>query len=647
MDDYIQQRFVVAQEYLESGIHFSNKDFLYQAESILLQLIKLIDEGKGKQVLIDKILRLYTALSALDPQNRLVLLEKALKYDENNEVVYNNLGYHYHKIEMDYNQSLFHYNKCLEIDKELEIGYLGIIDLFRSFRQHTLELKYCKQGIKYCPNSSGIFNVYGLAMLNNNKFKDMDKIINIFKKGLVLCGTDGTDNKKNKCKILVNLGHVSGIIGKYKDGLDYYLQALEADPLHANAYQNILLNIHYIDSTEYLGSLLQRFNVKGKGNVPRMILKLHHVISSILYPKLETTVIEINKINNNSKINIGYVSSDLFEHAVGYFSRVLFTNYNSQQFNVHVYSNNVYNTETVNTLPCTSYKCIKDVSRDLVADWIKKDSIDILVDLSGHTAGNRLDVFNLKPAPILLTYLGYPNETGMSFGRISDQFTELHKPKKSLVYTMERLFLCYTPPKDYTYNPIDRNVDYITFGCFAKLQKINDTCVNVWKEILTLVPNSKLVLKSKYFKDPKVCLEWKAKFEPFQDKLLLLKGTKDFNQHLNMYNYLDIHLDTWPYSGTTISTESLFMNVPVVCLEGVGHVERVTASILHSMDLDTELIAQTKQEYIQKAVRVAFDKPFRENLCIRERFMKTDITNKESFMKEYEKLLKSIHQERL
>jgi protein O-GlcNAc transferase len=666
MQEYIAKHFSFAQEYLESGIQFSNLDYLLQAKQSLVNLWPLVngdngsDSGINKSILLEKITRAFTALCVIDPNNSLEYLIKALEYDDKSPVIYNNLGYIYHNKMNDFDKAIHYYKKCFEADPEYITGYLGIIDIYRSLRHSSLELEYAERGIKNCPKSPSLYNLYGLALLSNNKLENIQTIIDTFNTALSLCTSE---HLSEKCKILVNLGHVHGSVGDYYKGIELYLEAIKADPTHANSYQNILLNLHYfsnidVEKNPTFSKLLETFNVeKIKGSsVSDLVLKLHSQICKELYPP-QKIVRDFGPRNVIKKINIGYVSSDLFDHAVSFFANVLFTHYNKECFNVHVYSNNIYDIGTVKSLPCTDYTCIKGMPPQQVTDLIINDKIDILIDLSGQTSGNRLDVFNMKPAPILLSYLGYPNDTGLPFmKRISDEFTEKYKPKECTSYSMKRLFLCYTPSNKYEYiqkqkEKNTRHTRGITFGCFAKLQKINSSCIVVWKNILKLVPTSKLVLKSKYFADPKILETWKNKFKPYQNQVVLLKGTKTSQQHLDTFHLLDIHLDTWPYSGTTISTESLYMNVPVVTFSptpknensSVGHVERVTASILSSMNLADSCIACSKAQYVYKAVELAKYIQKNGDLHVHKKFMETEISNHSNFIQEFEHLLTDIY----
>ena len=284
---------------------------------------------------------------------------------------------------------------------------------------------------------------------------------------------------------------------------------------------------------------------------------------------------------------------------------------------------------------------------------IQADNIDILIDLSGHTLGNRLDVFALDPAPapVMLTYIGYPNNTGIpSMRRISDKYTERYNKHKDNIICMNRPFLCFTPSAEMNLTDDDVKVhndvaqQHITFGCFCKLPKITNNVIQAWKEILTLVPNSRFVLKSRYFEDETIKALWKMKFGALSNRVVLLKGPASSEMHMKMYKILDIHLDTFPYSGTTITSEALYMNVPVVTMapktEGSLHVSRVSGSFLDACGLSKECVADTPFNYIQKAVALA--KTPLGDLNVRKRFKESPLMDYKNYVKELEKIFTDL-----
>jgi predicted O-linked N-acetylglucosamine transferase (SPINDLY family) len=252
-----------------------------------------------------------------------------------------------------------------------------------------------------------------------------------------------------------------------------------------------------------------------------------------------------------------------------------------------------------------------------LAEQIRKDEIDILVDLSGYTAGNRLRAFAMKPAPVQVTYLGYPDTTGMSAMdyRITDAVSD--PPGTTERFHTEELvridggFLAFKPAPsapDVTPAPC-LTKGYITFGSFNNATKLNACVIEAWAEILKAIPDSRLMLKSHNFSSETARQRIRGIFlsrgvpESRVDFCDFIADTKN---HLDLYGEIDIALDPFPYNGTTTTCDALWMGVPVVTLCGPNHVSRVGAMLLTLVG-HPELVAQDIDEYVKKTVALAND----------------------------------------
>jgi protein O-GlcNAc transferase len=672
MEQYVIGQVTSSKELLESGIAFNRPQDVVKSITIFQGLKDIAKSSEELwEIVVENMIRACTVMCLFDPSNAMNYLNEACKYNPDHPTVLNNMGYIYHTRYAEWDKSVSYYERCLLRDPKYMVAYLGIIDVYRTLRHHTIELEYCRKAVEMCPDSPEVYNCLGLALLHNAKYKNMSMIMQCFRHALTL-------NPANevKCKILVNIGHVWGSLGDFSTAIDYYLQSIDSDANHHPAYQNILLNLHYYSDLDFhdvnLTKLMQRYNVvrNKKETIADIIAKLHVELVRRLYanktdgrysfPDVPDFAIERD---STRKVSIGYLSADLIDHAVSHFADVLFSHYNRDIFDVYIYANNVYDPDAIASLRCTGYRCIKNATAKEVVMQMNQDRIDILVDLSSHTAGNRLDVIALRPVPIILSYLGYPNDSGFPFvRRISDEYTEHHNYSylenghDNAPVRLPRLFLCYKGKplsKEINETYIKSYANFrpkstmVTFGCFAKLQKINEHVIAAWVEILKRVPNSRLLLKSKYFADPTIVKEWKAKFgcATIASRVLLLKGSPDSIQHLKMFKLIDIHLDTFPYSGTTITTESLYMNVPVISLalsaRSVGHVQRVSGSILQSLGLGTECVAKNVNEYVDKAVKMIARLPHMPS--VRKRFLSSEISNPIDFMKHFENTLFNLY----
>tara|TARA_R110002050_G_scaffold160395_1_gene289800 strand:- start:580 stop:1320 length:741 start_codon:yes stop_codon:yes gene_type:complete len=216
----------------------------------------------------------------------------------------------------------------------------------------------------------------------------------------------------------------------------------------------------------------------------------------------------------NRKIRVAYISPDFFTHSVSYFIEAILKYADKERFEVFCYANVVKeDTKTAllkSFVPEENWKAVSGKAAEAVANLIRDDKIDILVELTGHTAGNRLDVVARKPAPIQVTMIGYPNTTGLPTVdyRITDGVADPPNTSQKFVEKLVRLpecFLCYTPTKE----PIEispapcLNNNFITFGSFNNLAKITDEVLCMWASVLIAVPKSILLLKCKPFVNQK------------------------------------------------------------------------------------------------------------------------------------------------
>ncbi|CAJ1365308.1 unnamed protein product [Effrenium voratum] len=313
---------------------------------------------------------------------------------------------------------------------------------------------------------------------------------------------------------------------------------------------------------------------------------------------------------------LGLEASDLrLEHysgSVSFFCHALLEHCNKEQFEIYIYNNASREddkTEVFKTLvPPNRWRKVLGQSAVEVAEMIRADEIDILIELAGHTANNRLDVIALKPAPVQITYIGYNNTTGLGAidYRLVDEVVDpidTTQPFSEELVRIPGCFLCYTPPTripEVEALPALRG--YVTFGSFSCLAKVGEPVVALWARCLHEVPNSRLLVKNKGFYSPDVQATFIAKFKAYgipEHRLKLMALAPTSYEHLNIYNEVDIALDTFPYSNTTTTCESLLMGVPAVCLVGSTHGSRVCYTLLSAIGL-AEFAAQTQEAYVTK-----------------------------------------------
>ncbi len=318
------------------------------------------------------------------------------------------------------------------------------------------------------------------------------------------------------------------------------------------------------------------------------------------------------------KLRVGFVSGDFYRHSVSYFLLPLFRAYDRTRLEFVCFSNARHKDEVTVELKnlVDGWRDIAGLDDEAAIAAIRGAEIDILMDLSGHTKDNRLEIFAAKSAPVQATWLGYPDTTGLSAVdyRLSDAVAD---PPGAERYCVERLyrlqdgFLCYSPPdmaETVSPPPMQKN-GYVTFASFNNMAKTTPGLIAVWARILQEMPDSRLLLKNNSLACPTLrqrLAGYFARHGVAAERLILKCRSPTVAEHLAEYAGADITLDTFPYNGTTTTCEALWMGVPVIACRGDRHAARVGASILTQTGLQ-ELLAEDVNGYVAKAVGLGGD----------------------------------------
>lgn len=318
------------------------------------------------------------------------------------------------------------------------------------------------------------------------------------------------------------------------------------------------------------------------------------------------------------RLRVGFVSADFRKHSVSFFFEPAVAHLVGDEIETFAYSHTLIADETTDRLKAAfdHWICIRKMSDDEAADRIEVDGIDILVDLSGHTSGNRLLLFARKPAPVQVSWIGYPGTTGLKAMdyRIADMTEpEDQDPALSIerLWRMPDMAVCYQAsprcPAVIDHPPCDDN-GHVTFGCFNNYAKLSDDALATWAAILSRVPDSRLLLEIVNIDRPAIRDAAFGRFARAGLPLdrLDLEPRLPKNQYV-LYNRIDIALDPFPYNGGTTSMDTLWMGVPFVALEGHHLVSRIGFAMLTTVGLP-ELIAGSPDEYASIAVALALDR---------------------------------------
>jgi len=427
--------------------------------------------------------------------------------------------------------------------------------------------------------------------------------------------------------------------GMAKEAIDQYQMALVLAPEKPFIQSNYLYALNY-QTTPDMGKIFAAHKKFGE----------FHENVAAKSTALQSPITSNAATNAQQPLRIGYVSSDFRHHAVSHFIEPVLAAHDKNKFQLFAYYHHTVVDDMTKRIQShvSHWRSLVGKSDADIAAMIRADGIDILIDLAGHTATNRLPMFARKPAPLQVTWLGYPNTTGLSTMdyRITDAFADppgmtdaFHTEK---LHRMPQTFSCYSAPADApAVAPLQaKRTGRVTFGSFNNFAKITAEVITVWSNILKRIPTATLFLK---YKDLESVPMTQYIHHQFMTRGVLVSQLRiqgddaSHVEHMARYNNIDIALDPFPYNGTTTTLDALWMGVPVITLAGVSHVGRVGVSQMSNLGLQ-ELIAKNKDDYVDIAVTLAgnVEKLSALRAGMRERMLTSPLMNVDRFTRNLE-----------
>jgi predicted O-linked N-acetylglucosamine transferase (SPINDLY family) len=675
------------------GLHMNRTEFNDREKGVLytsiahLQKVLSVEPFNAQAKELFKIVFIYLSIFNSNAKENIQLLTNVLMVNPCDYQLQYNLGFMYQRIN-DLEKSLQHFKLALGIiDLEIkgtksdQVDLLKVLNEFKvkclnglggiyfAIQDRELANYYFFEALKIYPDDPDINNQIGVVY---TELRFTDKAIKHYKHGIENYKKAHISNDLDMllASMYMNMGLAYCYEINYPMAIDCYNKALKYKPRLSLAYQNKLLDLNYIshmiDDTMYIAKLHKNINKIYPKVVNDYKLSLPDYKPNDLVVKWNGK--DKNSLIGKTKLKIGFISGDFICHPVSYFLNCILKFINYDLFDVHCYSLKVVDLK--GSFPQINWRVVKGTSPEELKKIIQEDKIDILFDLASQTGDNRLDTFVLKPAPIQISYCGYPNTSGLSnmdyhiVDKIcdSDGVTPgpggIVRPSTQKYYTekllfMDNCFLSYTPSigidnlPDLTEQPATKN-NYLTIGTFNRYNKINDRVVAMWEKILQRCPNVRFVIKTKEFLTDSLKEQfintWKDR-EVFK-RVTILPYSDTYTEHLPDYNKMDIALDTFPYSGTTTSCEALMMGVPVLTLfdgDRQYHSQNVTASLMVNSELP-EYVCLSEEDYINKVEYYAnnLDKISNLKQNVRDKFVK-NICNYPKFVNELEDKLLTIY----
>lgn len=554
------------------------------------------------------------------PEDAISSYLKALDIDPESAETLNNLGIALHDTGRP-EEAIHSYKRAIAIDPRYAQAHNNLGSALHSIHRMQEAIDSFRQAILIQPDFAEAHNNLGLALLAEKRYEEalscFDKALAVqpgFVDAYVNSGNTFREQglysqalerfKKaleldpNRYDAHAHMAYVLTLQGKMDEAIRSYREALKTAPEDNSLHSHYLFALHYQDPVDF-SELFRQHEQWGKRQ------------------KTGNQRTHVQDKTPGRRLRIGYVSPDFHTHSVGYFIETILASHDKDSFEIYCYSDVSCPDETTERMQSLvkNWRDISLLKDRQVEDMIQQDRIDILIDLAGHTANNRLTLFGLGPAPVQATYLGYPDTTGLPgmHYRITDALADPpgmtdHLYTEKLV-RLPGCFLCYRPhvPAPDVGPPPCPKTGRITFGSFNNRSKITRSVIRVWSEILQKMPDSRLLIKAKPLADPDTRQALLDEFsrQGVQSGQIEFAGRIESRiEHLKLYNSIDIALDTFPYNGTTTTCEALWMGVPVVVLKGEAHMSRVGVSLLTNMGME-EFIAETPVDYVKKAVSLA------------------------------------------
>lgn len=479
--------------------------------------------------------------------------------------------------------------KCLTVGASEPWVYEMIGLVFAHRGQWEVALESLEKAVENSPNSVNSWNV---LIVVYNKLGQMEKAEAAAKRALEI--------NPSHVPALVNLGGWYIDQGRHDEGVGYFQRALAADPVNVAAHAGLMFGMLFSSqaSAQDILEAGRRFD----RNVCQPLNK-HYSFSD-------------RDHSAERKLRIGWVSSDLRAHPVGAFVAPFFSHLDRARVENYVYDNwpTADNVTLMIRPHASAWRSVRGIGDNALAELIRADEIDILVDLNGHTAGHRLGVFARKPAPIQVEWLGYPGTSGMS---AIDYVLVPHDER-----LLEGDWCAEKPwalPNAYGVRggmpevamreglPADDN-GYFTFACMNRYSKVSAAALDLWASLLQRTGDSRLLLIGRGGKDERTLADLRARFSAkgVDPERLIILPSLPVAEYFDTYNRADLCLDPFPFNGGTTGFDSIWMGVPFVTLRGDVLHARAGSNILKYVGLDN-LIASDKQEYVEKAAVLAGD----------------------------------------
>jgi protein O-GlcNAc transferase len=518
----------------------------------------------------------------------LIYIKKYFEYDLKNCDAYNIIGIIFLEKNM-LDEAIYNFNKCIELKIDFVKAYNSLGLAFYKKKDFNKSTFFFESGIKFDPNFNILYFNLAKSQAENDEYIQAIKNVKIF-----------LEKEPNHFKGLLLLGNCLVNIGKILEGIEILKSSIPLTTDNESKkfiYNLLLFNSNYLEDFNF-----DEYHV----NISNLInLFAKYTYKNFVFRKIAL---------NERSIKVGFVSADFNNHAVAIqILEVLRYLSNDSNFELYIYYNSEvedYVTEKFNKF-IKNWRRVFNINDHNLLKIIRSDKIDILIDLSGYSKGNRSEVFFNRAAPIQISWLGYLCSTGLKeidyvFGDNNVLTKKEETQFVEKIYKLNNTWTVLSQP-DIEIS-VSKNLPYlknkyITFGSFNNILKVNSKVIQTWSKILCNILDAKLILIDKRFNERDFKEYFNKKFinHGVKKEQLIFEGDHSRSDLFEKYNSIDIALDTFPYNGGTTSLESFWMCVPVLTKKGNTFLSKCGESLNISLGLD-EWICNDEIDYINKAV---------------------------------------------
>ena len=521
------------------------------------------------------------------------IYEKAIKIQPNQADVHNNLGVAFKELG-EKEKSLKYYQKAIEIQPNHADAHNNLGTAFNELKEYNKSIYHYEKTIQINPKSPIAYSNLGNAY---KELGEYEKAIKWYQKAIQI-NPEYADS-------YYNLGTVFGELDELEKAISYYSKVIKIQPDHPSANANLLFNTcwssnnnKYLEIAKKYYETIQKYDDKGLENI---------------------------KTSRQKILKVGFISGDFRNHSVVFFLLDTFKYLRKKEIKLFAYSNNLNGdnfTKLIKQYFDNWISVIHKTDKDLI-NLIRKDNLDILFDLSGHTASNRLVIFKSRCAPVQATWCGWLASTGIKEidyiigDKYATPLSDQHRFTEK-IYQLKSIWECLSIPNLNFKTPSVKTNDekHIIFGYMGNITRINENVINVWSKILNQISNAKLFLKSRWFDIPEAKKRIVKKFDnnKVNQNQLIFEGESSRAEYIDCYNKINITLDTFPISGSTTSFESSYMGIPILTkINENSFWFRTGESINNNLNM-SDWIAKDENDYVQKAIKFSENKNYLTNL---------------------------------